>query len=221
MSLEDFIPDIDSSEQWWESSETSKEVSEKFKEAVKKTWAKIKKTQKDEKKAKKFDFLLAWILVKIIVDKKYDFILDTLFKSLYTWFPSNFILWILSIININISHKVREFSKKENITFEFKEIEIIEFDDNNLNVQIKNRINEWIEDMTDSVSIEYSSIQTENLIELLKSKKSILLNYTSKVFTFFLKDINIRISEEKSRNISEFILWEVEKSIKNLKIEEI
>lgn len=221
MSLEDFIPDIDSQEQWWESGEKSKEVSEKFKETVKKAWAKIKKTQKDEKKAKKFDFLLAWILVKIIVDKKYDFILDSLFKSLHIWFPSNFILWILSLINLNISHKIREFSNKEKISFNFKEKEIIEFDDNNLNIEVKNRINSWVEDMIDSVSIEYSSIQTEKLIELLKSNRLILLNYTSKVFTFFLKEINIIISENKSQNIWEFILWEVEKSLKKLEIEEI
>jgi hypothetical protein len=55
--------------------------------------------------------------------------------------------------------------------------------------------------MIDSVSIEYSSIQTEKLIELLKSNRLILLNYTSKVFTFFLKEINIIISENKSQNI--------------------
>lgn len=221
MSPEDFTPDIDSSEQWWQSSEASKEVSEKFKEAVKRAWAKIKKTQKDEKKAKKYDFLLAWILVKIIVDKKYDFILDSLFKCLHELFPSNFILWILSLININISHKIREFSNKDTISFNFKEKEIIEFDDNKLNSEVKNRINIWVEDMIDSVSIEYSSIQTEKLIELLSDQKNILLDYTSKVFTFFLKEINIIIDESKAINISEFILGEVEKSLKNLEIEEI
>ncbi len=68
MSLDEFTPDIESSEGGWNSAEASKEVSEKFKEAV--------------KKAKKYDFLLANFLVKIIVDKKYDPILERLFKTM-------------------------------------------------------------------------------------------------------------------------------------------
>jgi hypothetical protein len=42
----------------------------------------MKRTQKDEKKAKKYDMLLAGFLVKIIIDKKYDFILNPLFSTL-------------------------------------------------------------------------------------------------------------------------------------------
>ena len=55
MWLEDFTPEIESSEWWWNSAESIKEVSEKFKEASKKSQAKVQKTQKDEKKAKKYD----------------------------------------------------------------------------------------------------------------------------------------------------------------------
>ena len=43
--------------------------------------------------------------------------------------------------------------------------------------------------------------QVKELIELLKNKNNILLDYTSKVFQFFLKEINIEISENKSINI--------------------
>jgi hypothetical protein len=42
----------------------------------------MKRTQKDEKKAKKYDMLLAGFLVKIIIDKQYDFILSPLFSCL-------------------------------------------------------------------------------------------------------------------------------------------
>jgi hypothetical protein len=45
--------------------------------------------------------------------------------------------------------------------------------------------------------------------------------FTSKVFVFFLKQANITITENKSFNISEFILNEVEKSLKKLEIEQI
>jgi hypothetical protein len=222
MWLEDFSPEIESSEWVWQSSENTKESSEKYRESSKKAWAKIAKTWKDEKKAKKYDVLLAGFLVKIIIDTKYDSILETLFPAINWWYPSNFILWILSLINIEISNKIREASNKEKIIFNYKtkkEAEI--FDDNNINAEIKSRINYWVEDIIDSVSIEYSNIATEKLKKLLKEDEDILLAYTSKTFSFFLNKINIKISKEKSENISEFILKELKKSIDNLKIEKI
>ena len=222
MWLEDYSPDIDSSEAGWNSAEAAKNASEKFKESTKKAWAKVAKTQKDEKKAKKYDFLLAGFLVKIIVDKKYDSILDTLFPAIHAWYPSNFILWILSLINTNISNKIRETSNKELIQFNYNIKETVgEFDDSNIDKAIQNRINYWVEDITDSVTLEYSNIQTAKLKELLIKDETFLLAYTSKVFIFFLKEININITNNKSLSISEFILSEVKKSINNLEIENI
>jgi len=222
MWLEDFTPEIESSEWAWQSSEATKEASEKYKESSKKAWAKIAKTGKDEKKARKYDFLLAWFLVKIIVDKKYDFILDTLFPASASGYPSNFILWILSLIHTEISNKIRDHSNKETIIFDYKtKNETIEFDDNNIDPKIKDRINYWVEDIVDSISIEYSNIQTEKLKELLDTKREIITNYSKIVFIFFLKEINISIPENKAENIIEFIISEVEKNINNLKIEKI
>jgi hypothetical protein len=220
MSLEEYIPDIDSSEWWWSSAEASKEVSEKFKEGMKKSWKKRKKVQKDEKKARKWDFLLASFLIKIIINKKYDKILNYLCKIIDDGFPSNFLLWILSLINIDITNKIREYSNKEKIIFNYKEETIKEFDDNHLNGSIKNRINMWVEDMIDIVSIEYSSILTNKLIKLINKNEDTIV-FTSKVFTFFLNEINISITESKSIGIAEFILGEVEKSLQKLEIEEI
>lgn len=222
MSLEDFSPEIESSEWVWQSSESTKESSEKYKESTRKAWAKIKKTRKDEKKAKKYDFLLAGFLVKIIVNKKYDSILESLFPNINNWYPSNFILWILSLIYIEISEKLRSVSWKEKIIFNYNILKETEnFDDHNINSEIKDRINFWIEDIIDSVSIEYSEIQTNKLKTLLKDDKTLLLKYTSKVFTFFLSEINISISENKALNISKFIVSEIEKSIDKLKIKKI
>ena len=222
MSLEEFVPEIETSQWEWWTLESNKEVSEKFKEEVKKASQKSQKSHKDEKKAKKYDLLLAWFLVKIILEKKYDFILDFLFKLIDNWAPSNFILWILSLINIEISNKIRQFSNKQKINFEYQiKKEKENFNDNNLNSQIKNRINFWVEDIIDSVSIEYSNLKTKKLINLLNKKHQPIIDYTALIFIFFLKELNIDISEKKAQNISEFIIWEVEQSIKKLKIEEI
>lgn len=222
MWLEDYSPDIDSSEWLWNWTEKTKEASEKYKESVKKSWVKIARTKKDEKKAKKYDFLLAGFLVKIIVDKKYDTILESLFPTIHKWFPSNFVLWILSLINIEISNKIREISQKEKIIFNYKiKSTDTNFDDSNIDKEIQNRINYWVEDIVNSTIIEYSNIQTKKLKELLITDNELLLIYMSKVFSFFLKEININISKSKSDNISEFILNEIKKSINKLKIEEI
>lgn len=220
MSLEDFWNDIESTESGKNSSESAKEISEKFKESVKKATAWIWRTRKDEKKAKKYDFLLANFLVKIIVDKKYDVLVQSLFNSMDYWYTSNFIIWIISLINDDVSDKIRELSNKEKINFIKKEYNI-EFDDNHLPEEIKNRINYWIEDIIDSITIEFSSIQNKKLLETLEKDEKIIINYTILVFMYFLNDLKIKSNQNKLKNIAEFIITEVIKSLKKLKIEEI
>lgn len=220
MSLEDFWNDIESTESGSNSSESAKEISEKFKESVKKATAWIWRTRKDEKKAKKYDFLLANFLVKIIVDKKYDVLVQSLFNSMDYWYTSNFIIWIISLINDDVSDKIRELSNKEKINFIKKEYNI-EFDDNHLPEEIKNRINYWIEDIIDSITIEFSSIQNKKLLETLEKDEKIIINYTILVFMYFLNDLKIKSNQNKLKNIAEFIITEVIKSLKKLKIEEI
>lgn len=221
MSLDEFIPNIESSESSWNSSEVSKEISEKYKESSKKSSAWIKRTQKDEKKAKKYDFLLANLLVAIIVDKKYDTILERLFKTMDYWYTSNFVVWIMSIINIDVSNKIRELSNKEKVNFNYKSEENIKFSDNNLSEEVKIRINQWIEDIINSLTIEYSNIQTKKIIELLKNDKEVINQYIALIFIFFLKDINISISKNEALNISDFIISEVINNIKKLDIKEV
>lgn len=217
MWLEDFIPSENSDKlnQW-------SEVSEKFKESIKKAWAWIKRVQKDEKKAKKFDNILASFLVKIIKNEKYDFLLDDLFKSLDNWFSSNFLLGILSLIYLPVSDKIREISKKEIINFNYKKsFSIIEFNDD-LDEEIKTRINLWVEDMIDIITIEYSSLQMKKMIELSKKDEfNFIINFSSKVFRFFFSEININISEKKSHDYVNFILDQVMSKIKKIELEEI
>lgn len=221
MGLDDFSPDIESSEWAWKSSEAISEVSEKVKESSKKSAAWVKRTKKDEQKAKKYDFLLAWFLVKIIVDKKYDFVLNQLFKVMEEGYTSNFTLWILSLINTEISNKIRENNTKPLINFNYSKKEEIDFDNNNIDLEVKYRINYWIEDIIDSVIIDYSNIQTLKIIELLEKDNNIIFSYIANILWFFLKSLNINISKKQALSIADFIVWEVLKSIKKLKIEEV
>ncbi|NCO31799.1 hypothetical protein GW891_03185 [bacterium] len=72
------------------------------------------------------------------------------------------------MINVDISNRIREHNAKLPIFFNYKKLEKIVFDDNNIDKEIKNRINYWIEDIIDSVTIDYSNIQTKKIIELLE-----------------------------------------------------
>lgn len=221
MSLDEYSYDIDNSDSPWSSPEQVKEISEKFKESIKKASAWIAKTQKDEKKAKKYDFLLANFLVKIIIDKKYDSVLENIFKVMDFWYSSNFILWILSLINLEVSNKIREISWKEQISFDFRLEEIWEFDDNNMRKPIKDRINLWIEDMIDATTIDFSSIQNKRNIELLDKDWKVIIIFTAQIISFFLNEANISIKKDKAISISKFIISEVKSAMKRLKIEEI
>ena len=221
MSLDEYSYDIDNSDSPWSSPEQVKEISEKFKESIKKASAWIAKTQKDEKKAEKYDFLLANFLVKIIIDKKYDSVLENIFKVMDFWYSSNFILWILSLINLEVSNKIREISWKEQIIFDFRLEEIWEFDDNNMRKPIKDRINLWIEDMIDATTIDFSSIQNKRNIELLDKDWKVIIIFTAQIISFFLNEANISIKKDKAISISKFIISEVKSAMKSLKIEEI
>ena len=160
-------------------------------------------------------------MVKIIIDKKYDSVLENIFKVMDFWYSSNFILWILSLINLEVSNKIREISWKEQISFDFRLEEIWEFDDNNMRKPIKDRINLWIEDMIDATTIDFSSIQNKRNIELLDKDWKVIIIFTAQIISFFLNEANISIKKDKAISISKFIISEVKSAMKSLKIEEI
>ncbi len=208
MSLEDYSTP-ESSESWSQSSE----ISEKYKEAAKKAGAGIKRTQKDEKKAKKYDFLLAKFLVEMILKKKYDSILDELFTCLDSWYGTNFLLWVLSLIYLPISHEIRNFSGKNHIDFNYEISPTTqEFDDGEIPEPIRLRVNAWIEDMESVCQLEVSSIITKRTLGLILYDEKIRL-FTSQVFKYFFKELNISMSEAKSRSYSDFILAQLEKTL--------
>jgi len=216
MGLEEFTP-MESSEGWSNSSE----VSEKFKESVKRAGAGIKRTKKDEKKARKYDFMLAKFLVEIILKKKYDEILKGLFVCLDKWYATNFLMWVLSLVYLPISHAIRKETKKEMIQFSYTPKNPEEkFHDNSMDKVLRARINEWIEDMEDIISIEASSITSKRTLELLIMDDTIQ-DFTSNIFTFFLKELGIIISKRKSESYSDFIISELKKTLESLSFEEI
>ncbi len=215
MWLDDFDSSSEASDNSWNAVSSSSEVSEKVKEWIKKSAAKAKKIQKDEKKAKKYDFLLSSFLIKIILDKKYDDLLVLLMNCLEKWYPSNFLLWVFSLVYIEISSKIRESSNKKTFLFDYVSPEFVEFNDSVINEQIRNRINLWVEDMIDVVLMEWSEITTRKLIDLFDNEKKVLDNYFIGIFVFFFKSINITINEEKSFNYIDFISGELKKSYRN------
>jgi hypothetical protein len=75
----------------------------------------------------------------------------------------------LSLINIDISNRIREHNRKKLINFKYKADKIIAFDDKEFPKEVRTRINYWIEDIIDSVTLEYSSIQTEKIISCLEN----------------------------------------------------
>jgi len=210
MSIEDYGAIDEGSE----SGSQSSEISEKYKAAAKKAGAGIKRTQKDEKKAKKYDFLLAKFLVEMILKKKYDDLLDELFACLDAWYGTNFLLGILSLIYLPISNEIRKASGKQFIEFDYEPtVESTAFDDHALDSKIRDRVNMWIEDMESVVALEVSSIITKRTLWLILYDEKVR-TFTSSVFSFFFRELNITITGSKSKSYSEFILWELEKSLK-------
>jgi len=219
MWIEDFNPS-----EWPTLSAKAAEVSEKFKEAVKKSWAGIKRVQKDEQKAKKYDMILAGFLTKIIRDAQYDELLPNLFANLDNGYGSNFLLGILSLIYEPISDTIRQISGKYPLRFSYTpREEMIPFDDELLDEELKNRINFWVEDMYDIVSLEYSTIQIEHFIEVHNNSrnKNTLEDFWAQVFAFFFFELNIEIPQEKAKSYAGFILGQVAEKIQELQKEEI
>jgi hypothetical protein len=210
MSLEDYNS-TESPEGWSQGAEVSK----KYREAAKKAEAGIKRTQKDEKKAKKYDFLLAKFLVEMILKKKYDNLLDELFICLDSWYGTNFLLGVLSLIYLPISHEIRRFSEKPEILFQY-EISWTsqDFDDKEIAEPIRLRVNAWIEDMESISQMEVSSIITKRTLGLILYDEKIR-SFTSAVFKSFFLELNIHMNESKSKSYSDFILWQLEKTLAN------
>jgi hypothetical protein len=181
----------------------------------------VGRTQKDEKKAKKHDFLLASFLVEILLNKKYDFLLNDLFELLDLGYPSNFVLGGISLIHLPISFKIRESSLKALYNFHYLQTpDLTEFNDSDIEETIKRRINYWIEDIIDVLAINPSTVNTLRLQELIETDPKVA-PFVAEVFTFFLSENNISISKNKALSYASFIMGEVKKSLVRVNLEEV
>ena len=209
MGLNNFSADIDWQDEAWISMwNVSEQISEVYKEEVKKWAAQAKKTRKDEKKAKKQDMLLAKFLVKILIDKRYDSLFPDLFKSFDSWVPSNLILWILSLVYIEISNELRISVDKKLINFNYHSEETISFSWNNLPQVVRDRINNWVEDILLVITLNPSKVYTNRIITNIKDSPELRV-FTTNVFKYFLSEINIYMSDKVLLDYSDFILNKV------------
>lgn len=236
MSL-DSLEDLDIWDSGWEKSqESASEKKEKAAKAAKAiVW--IQKTRKDEKKSQKDNDFLYQIVIDIIQDPKYDVLIPFIVDLLKLSMPSNIIIGGVSLIysqavyiirssylpgntNLVINKQLaREF--RVNINYNITQ-EIVEFRDDRLDEAIKWRINEWVEDIISVISFDPSNIVTIKFLQQINDKdnKILIVNYLASVFTFFLFELNIVISKEKAFLYSEFVLREIIRKMKTLKIDE-
>ncbi len=203
MGLEDFIP-----QESWEQWSQSAEIAEKIREWIKRWAAWGKRVRKDEKKAKQYDMSLASFLVKILLEKKYDTLFDSMFGSIHSGIPSNLVMGVLSLIYPDISNYIREFSKKEILDFHFAATETINFSDADLPEEIKQRINDWIEDIIDILRHDPSTILVQKTIDAIHHSEEIYIFWT-KVFVYFMNESNIYIRDSKARDYVNFIFKQV------------
>jgi len=209
MWVNDFHWDIDWTDESWISMwNVSEQISEAYKEEVKKGDKKAKKSRKDEKKAKQHDMLLAKFLVKILIDKSYDKLLPSLFKAFDSGVPSNLILWIMSLVYIDISHSIRQSVWKPSVSFNFTIQETLNFSGDNLPQEVKNRINAWVEDVHSVISFNPSKVYTQRVFESIKDSQE-LYSFAVNVFIYFLSETNIYIKPKIAQEYVWFIFQKI------------
>ena len=128
-----------------------------------------------------------------------------MFKSFDAGVPSNLILWILSLVYIEISNELRVTIEKKLIQFNYSSEETINFDWTNLPQIVKNRINYWVEDIISLILLNSSKVYTKRVIASIEKSEELKL-FTSSVFKYFLEEINIYMSDKTISEYSNFIL---------------
>ncbi|MDD2892217.1 MAG: hypothetical protein PHQ95_04580 [Candidatus Gracilibacteria bacterium] len=205
-----------------------------------KSLAGIQRTKKDEKKSQRDDNHLHLCLREIIVSEKYDVLIPYIFPLFEAGVPSHIIIGAFSLVHQKASDIIRDHyisetnslsltnptsteAKHPHRTFTLSPFASpVEFDDQTIDPAIRKRINEWVEDIFTVVSHDPSVVMTERFLQILSSKeKHDVVKLLSGVLIFFLLRVNVHITAEKASLYTEFILKEVEKKLKELKLERI
>lgn len=229
----------------------TEQQSEAAKEKAAKAIAWIQRTRKDEKKAQRDDDYLHLCLREIISSEKYDILIPYIFPLFDEGVPSHIIIGAFSLVHQHASDIIRDHyigntnngllnpqseqnttditlvsaqpQKYSHRTFILPAFSApVEFDDETIDPAIRKRINEWIEDIFTIVSFDPSVVMTDRFLHVLTGKeKKDVVRLLSGVLIFFLLRVNVHISAEKASLYTEFILKEVEKKLKELKLERI
>lgn len=205
-----------------------------------KSLAGIKRIQKDEGKAKRDNDHLHECLREIIVSEKYDVLIPYIFPLFEAGIPSHIIIGAFSLVHERASDIIRDYyisdtnslaltnpssqdKKYSHRTFVLTPFASpVEFDDETIDPAIRKRINEWVEDIFTVVSHDPSTVMTERFLRILGGKeKNDVVKLLGGVLVFFLLRVNVHISGDKASLYTEFILKEVEKKLKELKLEGI
>ncbi len=221
MGLEDFSPDI-------ESSESGPAAPEAIREAdpvkVSKTLRNIRRTRSDEKRAQRSDDVLARILLMLLRDPGYAFLMDAVVPLASRDVPSHFIVGCVSLVYAPATELVRrEYyrpARAPEAEFPAYEpsVQSTAFDEDSVPEAIRERINRWIEDMSAVITYEPSNIVTEKFLELLAvgEYRGIITRFVSGVFEHFLATLSIQISERRSGNYAAFIVETLEKRLRSV-----
>lgn len=244
MGLND-IWDIDDGEGGSEWGVEQQSEASKAKAAKSLAW--IQKTRKDEKKAQRDNDYLHLCLREIITSTQYDILIPYIFPLFDAGVPSHIIIWAFSLVHQHASDIIRDHyitdtssglvsswtiehtnlspinTKYSHRTFILPVFSSpVEFDDQTIDPIIRKRINEWVEDIFTVISHDPSVVMTERFLQILSGKgKKDVIKLLSGVLIFFLLRINVHISGDKASLYTEFILKEVEKKLKELKLESV
>lgn len=243
----DGIDNLDGDEAWADAGAEQQSEAARAKAAKSLAW--IQRTKKDEKKAQRDNDYLHLCLREIITSTHYDILIPYIFPLFDAGVPSHIIIGAFSLVHEHASDIIRdhyvsdsnslalisesegegkilqhqEIKKYPHRTFALQAFSTpVEFDDETIDPTIRKRINEWVEDIFTVVSYDPSVVMTERFISILTGKeKKDVIKLLSGILIFFLLRINVHISPEKASLYTEFILKEVEKKLKALKLEKI
>lgn len=206
----------------------SEQQSEAARAKAAKSLAWIQRTKRDEKKAQRDNDYLHACLRDIITSRRYDRLIPHIFPLFDTGAPSHIIIGAFSLVHKPASNIIREHYTKDSDDKTYRNFQFpaystpVEFDDETLEPLVRKRINEWIEDIFTIIGHDPSVVMTDRFLDILSSKeKKHLVKLLAEILVFFLASINIHINEARASLYTEFILKEVEKKLKLLKLEKI
>jgi len=100
--------------------------------------------------------------------------------------------------------------------------EPIEFNNHTLPLAVRQRINNWVEDMGTIISSDPSTILTERVLDFLnKGDTQDIIFSMTKTLQFFMEHININMSEGKAKSFSTFILSQLKIKLQGTILEEV